>query len=47
MKDCFWLVYNRREGAIKSFKLESTAAKWRKKHRPRGTRLVYVCIPGR
>jgi len=47
MKDCFWLVYNRREGAIKSFKRESSARTWRKKHRPTGTRIVRVCIPSR
>ncbi len=49
MKDCFWVVYNRREGAIKSFKAkeEQKARKWKRRHRPRGTRLIFMCIPGR
>jgi hypothetical protein len=47
MKDCWWTVYNRREGVIKSKKSKVAAAKWQKKHRPRGTRLVPMCIPPR
>lgn len=54
MKDCYWTVFNRREGAIKSFRIgrSSTAAKgraeaWQKNNRPRGTRLIYVCIPAK
>jgi len=45
MKDCFWLVFNRREGALMSAKSKKTAARWQKKHRPKGSRLVFVCIP--
>ena len=49
MKDCFWVVYNKREGAIKSFKPkeEAKARTWQRRHRPRGTRLIFMCIPGR
>jgi len=54
VKDCYWSVFNRREGVIKSFEIKTSSAKtkaradaWRKKHRPRGTRLVTFCIPPR
>ncbi len=48
-KNCFWIVFNRREGVIKSFNSQSQirAAKWRKKNRPYGTRLALICIPPR
>jgi hypothetical protein len=47
MKDCFWTVFNRREGVLKSSKSKKTARAWQRKHRPRGTRLVYLCIPSK
>lgn len=54
MKDCYWSVFNKREGVIKSFEIKTSSAKtkaraeaWRKKNRPRGTRLVTFCIPPR
>ncbi len=49
MKDCFWVVYNRREGEIKSFKAreEKKARDWKRRHRPRGTRLIFMCVPER
>ena len=53
-KDCFYLVFNRREGAIKSFRIGKSPARakaraeaWRDAHRPRGTRVIPVCIPPR
>lgn len=46
-KNCFWVVFNRSEGAIHSAKSKEAAARWRKTNRPKGTRLIYVCIPER
>lgn len=46
-KDWWWIVYNRREGIIKSSKSKVWLERWRKRHRPRGTRLVFMCIPPR
>jgi hypothetical protein len=52
LKDCFYLVFNRREGAIKSFRIGKSPTKakaraeaWQRTHRPRGTRVISVCIP--
>lgn len=54
MKDCFWTIFNKREGVIKSFsagkssdKAKKQAKAWQKKNRPRGTRVAYLCIPSR
>lgn len=43
----FWVVFNRREGALKSTKTKKAARSWQLKNRPTGTRLVFMCIPGR
>lgn len=47
MKDCWWTVYNRREGVLKCSKSKAAAARWQKKHRPKGTRLLFMCVPPR
>lgn len=42
---CYWTVFKRSEGVIKCFKSKTSAQRWKEKHRPRGTRVLYVCIP--
>lgn len=53
-KDCFWTVFNRRQGVLKSFKVGKSSAQakgraqsWQRQHRPRGTRVLLMCIPPR
>lgn len=52
--NCCWTVFNKQEGVIKAFsagkapdKAKKRAKAWQKKNRPRGTRIVYVCIAPR
>lgn len=53
-QDCYWTVFNRREGALKSFKTGRSSARakiranaWQRRHRPHGTRVILICIPPR
>lgn len=45
--DCFWTVFNRREGVLHSSRSKTAARRWQRKHRPKGTRLLPMCIPER
>lgn len=46
-KDCYWTVFNRRQGVLASRRSKAAAKRWQKKHRPVGTRLVLMCVPPR
>lgn len=43
---CYWVVWSRSHGTIRSFASKKAAKDWQKNHGPTATRVFHVCTQG-